>query len=139
MRTGFSLISIKKKHGRLVRGVALFFVLFTGADIALPQYFCGDGEIGGTPTDSASLYSPADKSTVENSEIVSGTNDSRPERPAPEAPHNEDCFCCCAHVLPSLSFASAGAPVLAEPSDILISSSVLSPPLRGTYHPPRIA
>ena len=41
MKQGFTIVSIRRRHGRLVRAVALFFVLFTGADIALPQYFCG--------------------------------------------------------------------------------------------------
>jgi hypothetical protein len=41
MRQSFTIDGIKKRHGRLVRAEAIFFLLFTVADITMPQYFCG--------------------------------------------------------------------------------------------------
>jgi hypothetical protein len=51
MRSGLNS-SRKKKHGRLVRGVVVFFLLFTGADLTMPQYFCGGEEVGNLPLQS---------------------------------------------------------------------------------------
>lgn len=70
---------------------------------------------------------------------------STPEAPLPndpenQAPHDdEDCFCCCAHVLPSLLVThelTAEVTVLTSPTDV---ESPSSPPLRSTYRPPRFA
>lgn len=117
-----------RRHGRLVRGVAVFFLLFTVADITLPQYFCGGEEIGGLPlAETAGLGAEA------------GTETPWPGRDSEQAPHEEDCFCCCAHVLPG--FVLTPAPIAEQGSlqPPLKLDSLPSPPLRLQYHPPRFA
>lgn len=138
MRADFSLNSIRRRHGRVVRGLAVFFLLFTSADIALPQYFCEE-EVGGIPLSRALPADATERDLVASVSSVSSSKDSRPEAPDREAPHEEDCFCCCAHVLPGLILSSVGASDASSSADLLPSDSLPSPPLRGTYRPPRFA
>lgn len=139
MKKGFTIIPIRRRHGRLVRAVALFFVLFTGADIALPQYFCGGEEVGGLPLGSvATSASEAADPGAERSAVPS-PEDSLPGRVPDEAPHEEDCFCCCAHVLPALAFTRAATAELRSPEPPQKQQSLPSSPLQLPYHPPRFA
>ncbi len=123
-----------------MRGAAVFFLLFTCADIALPQYFCSDDEIGGvTLKGSATTPSAAVDVALDRTSDPATTDDSDSGWHEDQAPHEEDCFCCCAHVLPSMAFTPVGTSEMRLPSRTLVKDSLPSPPLRGTYHPPRIA
>lgn len=138
MKSGFSIGSIRRKHGRLVRAVAVLFLLYTGADIAMPQYFCGE-EVGGLPL--ASFLSDR-TARLDNTptHLTSAPEAPRPNDSDGRVPHeDEDCFCCCAHVLPSLRI----TPELTSEVKVLTFPAVVespsSPPLSGTYRPPRFA
>lgn len=140
MKAGFSISTIRKRHGFLVRGVAVFFLLFTGADLLAPEYFCGEGEIGGATVKRATTVSDTAGSVGETQFTAAVTSEgSRPDLPPDQTPHEEDCFCCCAHVLPSLGFGAYGASQKKMLHSPPVSDSFPSPPLRGAYHPPRIA
>lgn len=141
MKAESGLILIKKRYGRFVRAVAVFFLLFTGADILMPQYFCDD-EIGGiSPPITSAATSNIDERAVGDSKVaaVSDLDDSRSRQPSDSEPHEEDCFCCCAHVLPSLPLTSAETSEVRQPMAAFVNDPLPSPPLRGTYHPPRNA
>lgn len=141
MKAEYGLILIKKRYGRFVRAVTVFFLLFTGADILMPQYFCDD-EIGGISLPVAAAELNADERPAgDRDEVasVAGSDDSRSRQPLDTSPHEEDCFCCCAHVLPSLPFAPAKISEARQPMAVFVNDPLPSPPLRGTYHPPRIA
>ena len=62
------------------------------------------------------------------------------EGPAPSAPHtDEDCFCCCTHVLPGITNHPNGSSrivSLPTTSDGVIAASA---DLKALYHPPRFA
>jgi hypothetical protein len=141
MKAESGLILVKKRYGRFVRAVAVFFLLFTGADILMPQYFCDD-EIGGIslPTASAATLN-TDERAAGDSKVaaVADSDDSRSRQPSDPSSHEEDCFCCCAHVLPSLPFTSTETAEVRQPMAAFLNDPLPSPPLRGTYHPPRIA
>ena len=117
----------------MVRAVAVFFVLFTVADITLPQYFCGGEEIGGRPL--AATVAPE----VAGLGADLGTEAPWPSRDSEQAPHEEDCFCCCAHVLPGLVVTPVVAAELRSLQPPLKLDSLPSPPLPLQYHPPRFA
>ena len=139
MKQEFTISSIRKRHGRLIRAVSVFFLLFTAADIALPQYFCGGEEVGGLPLShvAAAPAEAADPGTERSS--VPAPADSLPGQVPDEAPHEEDCFCCCAHVLPALAFTRAATAELRSPEPPQKQQSLPSPPLQLLYHPPRSA
>jgi hypothetical protein len=114
------------------RALALFFLLFTAADILLPQYFCPD-EWRPLPlaVQQALAGQPADLSTLP------------PDAPTPEdsRPHEEDCFCCCAHVLPPALLSAAASPNFLSPAPKIITRKATFPtaPHQPVYHPPRFA
>jgi hypothetical protein len=141
MKAESGLIFIKKRYGRYVRAVAVFFLLFTGADILMPQYFCDD-EIGGIslPTASAATLNTEERA-ADDSKVaaVADSNDSRSRQPSDTSPHEEDCFCCCAHVLPSLPVAPGETFEATQPMAAFVNDPLPSPTLQSTYHPPRIA
>lgn len=142
MRSGFTIGGFRNRHGRLLRAVAVFFLLYTGADIALPQYFCA-GEAAGLPDIIMAPTSTAaggdTHALTEDYPAVSDASDSWPSRPEQEAPHEEDCFCCCAHVLTGLAFRAVESAELKSQPASPEERSVLSPPLPLQYHPPRFA
>ena len=134
MKQGFTISSIRKRRARFVRAVAVFFVLFTLCDIALPQYFCGGGEeVGGLPLH---LSATADAGDRSDSLTLEATN---PEQDSEQALHEEDCFCCCAHVLAGLAITPVASAELKSQQFPLEPGSLPSPPLPLQYHPPRIA
>ena len=126
-------ITGRRRHGRLVRAVAVFFLLFTVADITLPQYFCAGEEIGGRPLASTAFPETAGLGTD------LGTEAPLPGRDSEQVPHEEDCFCCCAHVLPGLVVTPVVAAELRSLQPPLKLDSLPSPPLPLQYHPPRFA
>ena len=140
MRSNFTIGGFRNRHGRLLRAVAVFFLLYTGADIALPQYFCA-GEAAGLPdVVVASTATGGGAHTRTGGDVtLSDVKDSRPGRPEQEAPHDEDCFCCCAHILTGLAFAVVETTELKSPPSSPEERSVLSPPLPLQYRPPRFA
>lgn len=125
---------------RLYCLIAIFFVLFTFVDIFSPRQCCeelvgfADSAAPAATTNSDALDQAA-RSDEGTPSIAA--SDNQPTQPAtPSSTQEEDCFCCCSHVLPGLSFSVA---VLhfksldAEPQQ----DSLLTPPLRALYHPPR--
>jgi len=118
---------------RVVRVVAILFLVYTGADLTVPQ-FCG-GEMG------IRRFVQAASSTGVGSEAASSTDagESRQDSPSEPTHSDEDCFCCCTHVLPGRAIAPIAVPlvdsVFAGPKKI----DLASPPLQGPYHPPRLA
>lgn len=136
MRTNLIVSSIKKWQARAVRAVAVFFLLYTGADITLPQYFCPE-DCGAPVTRSTDSSKPA-----QNEHLASALDksNSRPsETPSEQLPHEEDCFCCCAHVLPGAILARLELYELTSTQPVIKTDSLPSPPHREMYRPPRIA
>lgn len=142
MRSSFTIGGFRNRHGRVLRAVAVFFLLYTGADIALPQYFCG-GEASGLPDviiASTSVAVGGETRVHTNSYLTaSDASGSQGERPEAETPHEEDCFCCCAHVLTGLAFKVVESAELKSPQTSYEERFILSPPLPLQYHPPRFA
>ena len=61
--------------------------------------------------------------------------------PAPDsqpAPSDEDCFCCCSHVLPAPHFDLAALSNRLKPGELKTSLLPLAPP-RGAFRPPRLS
>ena len=113
----------------LARAIATFFLLFTAGDILLPQYFC--------PNEWRPL-------PIAAQQALPGwpvNPDTLPDAPVPEdsSRHEEDCFCCCAHVLPPALLSLAGRRYASLPSQEIIVPTTALPfaPHQAIYHPPR--
>lgn len=140
MRVASRINPIGKRHARLVRVLAVFFLLYTGADIFLPQYFCNGEEVGNLPLQVSAASLP-NITTAESWDIASLiSQESRPDQaPEREAPHEEDCFCCCAHVLPSIGFGNLEYTEVKNQRPHAEIDRLLSPTLQSPFHPPRFA
>lgn len=120
--------------------IALFFVSFTFADISSPRQCCEElagfansaGRAATTNSDALNEAARSDQGT-----LVIADSDSQPTQPAtPSSTEDEDCFCCCSHVLPGLSFSVAVLQFESLEADSQ-QDFLLTPPLRALYHPPR--
>src|ERR1044072_2781882 len=98
MKTSCSVSKLRK--GRLVRLVALLFLLHAGVDLLLPQ-LCTEETVQFDRVLFASKAIGIDqKLTVSAASLPHESGED--QRPA--QPRDEDCFCCCTHVMASLSF-----------------------------------
>ncbi len=116
---------------RLFRGIAILFLLYTAAELTAPQY-CAEA---------LSLAQNSERSVLSNDVDltgVSGGSHSEKEEPSKRrSSGDEDCFCCCAHVLPGTVMALDALP---EPKTTLVEVNKIglpSPPLQSPYHPPK--
>ena len=119
--------------------IAIFFVLFTFVDISSPRQCCE--ELGGFADSGAPAATTDSDALDEAARAYEGTPsiagcDSRPTQPATPSSSEEDCFCCCSHVLPGLSFSIAVLHFRSPEAD-LQQDLLRTPALRALYHPPR--
>lgn len=107
--------------GRFARFIVILFLAYAGVDIANPQ-LCNDD------------FAPS-------SVLLASNTDTRADEPAPEQPsepHGEDdCFCCCTHVLPGVTTHPNGASDAVSQEVTVTTQSVTSAHLMALYHPPR--
>ncbi len=118
---------------RVVRVIAILFLVYTGADLTVPQ-FCS--EEMGIPT-----FAEASASTGIRTDAPFATDasESSQDPPSERTHSDEDCFCCCAHVLPGHATAPVAVPELKPSFRALKKINVASPTLQSPYHPPRFA
>ncbi len=133
------------KPGYLRRGIAIFFLIFTFMDIVWIDLIWQRG-----CSEEATFLPLISKKSVE-SEVIEGDEapglasiqnaaQNQPAHPADDNPAgiDEDCFCCCSHLIPGIKVDISvlnGSPQLGDPAVIIIPSS----PPRGTFHPPRLS
>lgn len=124
--------------GRVARVIAVFFLLYTGADLTVRQ-FCSDEFCVPRIVEASASADSRSSYTARLAVAAANTSDSRGNQPSEPPSLDEDCFCCCTHVLPGSALAviaiSEWEPALTELRNI----SLPSPPLRRTFHPPRFA
>jgi hypothetical protein len=140
MGEGFSYNLPGRKRALLVRVIAVFFLLYTGADITFPQ-MCKGGELINL-SDSVRVPTStlgAAESTIRAVSNVTSSEPSRSPQHSDQVPDDEDCFCCCAHVLPGMNFYIAIRPTPVTLTFNAKKDRLPSPPLRSTFRPPRFA
>ena len=123
--------------GRLRRGMAIFLLAMAFFDMAIvdlffPQ-FCGDDQVsllGTVPIESTEK--------VADEFAATGNRDSQPVQDSRQSTTDEDCFCCCSHIIPSPHVSVATLNCTPQPVDPAIAS-LPSPPPRGPFHPPRLS
>lgn len=116
---------------RTVRAIAVLFLLYTGVEITVPQ-FCSEA-LG-----AVSISEPTSDST--NVLVVSSTtHNSQEGLPSEQPSSDEDCFCCCAHVVPGRALATVAVSELMPSFTVPRKTDLPSPVLQGPFHPPRLA
>lgn len=127
------------RRRRFARAITLLFLIYTGVDLASPELCKGDalGDSGGKPVIVTTRRDANEIIEVSNT-IEQST--SQHQNQVPEQPANdEDCFCCCTHVIPGTITVSLESSDATAPSSILEQLSILSPTLPSEFHPPRFA
>jgi len=134
MKSGWNIL--KPQKGRLLRLVAMLFLAHAGVDLLFPQLCSEEGFRAGVNTPLAVSYTKSNKDSPAVSAFDS--NESREEQRSDQEPRDEDCFCCCSHVVPSPVFGNPNNAELHLPSITEQNVSILSAPLKNPYHPPRL-
>ncbi len=134
MKSGYYKHRINR--ARAFRVVAILFLVYTGLDIAVPQLCCEEFSYPGITQLTAVSDISAPAKTF--SAIDAAKNSSRDPAP-PEHSRDEDCFCCCTHVLPGHVTAPIAIAELSPDVAALTKIDVNSPLIQGPYHPPRFA
>jgi hypothetical protein len=131
------------KPGYLRRGIAIFFLIFTFMDLVcidlLWQRGCAEEATVLTLLSKTSVVSEV---IQENgvSGLAQNAAQNQPGHPADDKPAgiDEDCFCCCSHLIHGIRIEVSvlnGSPQPGDPAILIIPSS----PSRGTFHPPRLS
>ena len=125
------------RRRRFARAIAILFLIYTGCDLASPELCKGDalGDGGGKPVIVTTWRDANEIIEVSNTIEQSTSQNQIPEQPA----NDEDCFCCCTHVIPGTITVSLESADATAPSSILEHLSILSPTLPSEFHPPRFA
>ena len=119
---------------RLFRGVAIVFLLFTCADLTSPEV-CAEELLGYPPHLIAAAADRSEHATELALEMADGA---LPAHGDSEPGHSdEDCFCCCAHLLLSPHYiVPLDAPGLEPALALEFRLPTSAPP--ACYRPPRI-
>jgi hypothetical protein len=124
---------------RLRRGIAIFMVAFAFFDMVVVDMFfpqlCGDDQ---TSQFISGPVHEAGKSTEKIADNLSAisNHDSQPDQDSHQSSSDEDCFCCCSHIIPCQHINVATLNFPPYPDDAAIPSLPSAPP-QGAFHPPR--
>jgi hypothetical protein len=123
----------KFASSRLVRVVALLFLAYTAIDIACPELCRGEGT-------AAEEIGVANTPTAANQARIFISSATQPGGESSTEPCcDEDCFCCCAHIVPAPITVSIGSSESASLASAEQYLTILTPALPSEFHPPRFA
>lgn len=123
-------------QGRLVRIIALLFLIHAGADLVFPQ-LCSEEPLGLTMSQSFAATDDRNIGYLAASARFTSSNESGENPRREESPREEDCFCCCTHVMPSLLFVDTSVADAKLGKNIQPNVAIISVPLNTPDHPPR--
>lgn len=124
----------KQRAGQLL---AVLFVLYALADISVLQEYCGNENFG-IPSYSQQIQA---KNNISQpvAEVSPSSDQNQPDNPSGE----EDCFCCCSHILLGFNFATENSPkILAlkkSASNFSLKHQQTETHLPQLYQPPKFA
>jgi hypothetical protein len=125
------------RQSQLLRVIAMLFLLHSGVDMLFPQICNGEESFGGS-FNSTWLSARVDEE-VGRAFAVDGSSEFPDDQRSDPQHRDEDCFCCCTHVMPSPVFASPDDAELVISRSTVASIFIPSAPSDNPYHPPRLA
>lgn len=131
------MLSPTDRRQKLFRAIAILFLLYTGADLLAPQICAEERGLTAIEANDPLANTPALPS------YVSSVASERPKKEHNQLPgqeqRDEDCFCCCAHVIPGSVFHGSS---ISEIVSISLPTKQALIPLqlpKAYFHPPRFA
>ena len=122
-------------RARLLRGMALFLLLFTVADIS---FLAPCSETNVLPAASPLAVQRIRTGVADHTEAL-GSSDSPSDQSPEKGCCDEDCCFLCAHALSPIAVTEVAVVEMKSLSITSADRFVPEPPLRSTYHPPRFA
>jgi hypothetical protein len=119
---------------RIVRGLAVLFLLFTLVDIGSPPACCENAELLSAARDNSARLVAG---TAYEETSIPTSSQSGSEQSPDKGCGDEDCCLLCAHMLPVKVLAAEFVLDLNSPSLVFNETLIPSPSLDTTYHPPR--
>lgn len=119
------------RPNRLYRALAIFFLIFTAIDLTFPSLCQAD-----EPTDPCATAVQPDASKTDNHFVGLSDPSAPTNSPAEHSEFEEDCFCCCSHIIPSPHIGVAESFRQPRVAPATLASLPAAPP-HNTYHPPR--
>ena len=121
---------------RRLRGMALFLLLFTLADVSFLAPCSETNEILPAASKLSVQRTGAD---VADQTKATSTSDSRSDQSPEKGCCDEDCCFLCAHALSPIAVTEVAVVEMKSLSITRADRFVPEPPIRSTYRPPRIA
>jgi hypothetical protein len=127
-----------RRDRRSFRAIAILFLLFTAFDITSPE-LCHE-RLEELLTRCPSILTSKDSQPVkEVATHISQETQCPSDQHSDQEQHSDDCFCCCAHVLPGSIYNCVGRSELITLSIPLKEESMSSAQLEGPFRPPRLS
>ena len=116
----------------------MLFLFHAGVDLAFPE-LCNDEALEAGLTQSLAFPSPAHSNEGSPAVAVTASSESKDEQRSDPQHRDEDCFCCCTHVMPSPLFVAPGDAESGLIASRHQNTSIPAAPPNNPYHPPRFA
>ena len=117
----------------VARGIVILLLAYAAVDISNPQLCNEEFTAGPVVVAAAEMRDPVESAA----DAVGASENSRQEQPP--IPHtDEDCFCCCIHVLPAVIAHSTGSSDVTARQVLLTEMLFASADRNQPYHPPRV-
>jgi len=127
------------KQGSLHSWFAVLLLLFASADLSTdlvsPQSCCE--WMDNLAIASVSQSGSPVQATPDETRLVAAT-DTHPEPSSNSSDLDENCFCCCAHILPGGYF-NVAILNTESPAPVLTNALLPIPPSQSPFHPPRLS
>jgi hypothetical protein len=127
----------KFRNCQFVRVIALLFLAYTAIDIACPELCRGERT---TLADEFGVAATLSEAQQDSAGRISTAVTNKQDNETPTEPcSDEDCFCCCAHIVPAPITVSIGSSESASLESAERYLTILTPALPSEFHPPRFA
>ena len=117
---------------RVFRVLAVLFLVYTGFDLTVPGVCSEEFSVPGIVEVSTPVNGPSN-----SLDYVTSHTQFPQDQPSKSLLTDDDCFCCCSHVLRG----NAPTLIITERLECFVikpfTNPLLSPPLASPFHPPR--
>lgn len=130
------MLSPTNRRQKLFRAIAILFLLYTGADLLVPQV-CAEER--GLTTIEANDLQATNPVVSYVSSPASDTSNKQHNQVPNQQQRDEDCFCCCAHLVPGTVFHGSSISEIISISPPTKQALIPLQLQKSYFRPPRFA